>query len=149
MQKETRKNFAFMGYLIKQNGFTFVSMLLILSILAMMLPLVGLTLRTIDLPSKNNDLPIQHFFLFLQDEVRNADEIDVRSSRLYMKQQKELGIITIRQHHDVVIRELRSGHEIYLREVQEIHFSEKDIGIHVTVTTTEGDEYEKIIAFYQ
>lgn len=138
-----------MGYLNKEKGFTFISMLLAFSILVMILPLISYTMKAVDVPTNIDELSVQQFFLFLQDEIRNSHEIDVRSSQLHLEQINARGSVIIKQHKDVIHRQINNtGHEIFLRDVDTVQFLKKPYGIYVSVKLLEGGNYEKVIPFY-
>lgn len=140
-------------YTVCQNnqcGFTFLSLLLAMILLAMMLPFISYAYKAVDIPMHDEDLSIQQFFMFLQHEIRMSEQVDVHPSSLYLQQKGVTGYIIIKQHQDVIHRQVSGrGHEIFLRDVRHVQFHEKDYGILVEVTTLEGEIYEKIIAFYE
>lgn len=124
-------------------------MMLAIALLGIIFPLIGYTYQAVHIPSITGELDVYHFFLFLQEDVRNAEEINVLSSQLYLEPIDEAGVAVIKQHQDVIHRQVNGrGHEIYLRDIQNLSFVEKSYGVDVTVTMMEGDTYEKTIVFY-
>jgi len=139
-----------MDYRNRQGGFTFISMMLAIAILGITLPLIGYTYKAIQTPSQTEELEVHHFFLFLQEDVRNSRKVNVVSSDLYLEETEGSEVAVIKQHQNVIHRQVNGrGHEIYLRDVQKLSFSEKSYGVHVTVTMMEGDSYEKTIVYYE
>jgi len=139
-----------MDYPKNEQGFTFISMILMISLLAMMIPLLGYTLKAVDISTNKQEIEVQQFFHFLRDDLIKAQEIQVTPSRLYLEQLEAEGRVVIKQYEDLVHRQVNGrGHEIYLRDIKNVAFSPVSYGVHVTVTTLEGETYEKTVVYYQ
>lgn len=144
------KAFVYTAYKQNEEGFTFVSLLLMISILAIFIPFLSYTLKAADIPSSNQEISVQQFFQFLRDDVIMANEVDSTRKRLYLKQGQSGDQVVIKRHGDLVHRQVnRRGHEIYLQDIQDVTFSKVPYGIRVNVRSLEGESYEKTIIYYQ
>ncbi|GIO27512.1 ComGF family competence protein [Ornithinibacillus bavariensis] len=132
----------------KEKGFTFYTILFILTILIMCIPIEAAILKTMKNHSYYQEISIQQFFFFLQQEVIQASELFVHSDgRITLRAKEDL--ITIELYGDNIRRQVNGqGHEIYLRKIKEIQFAEEASGFIVTITDKKGYIYEKKINFY-
>lgn len=123
-------------------------MFLAISIIFMTIPFTTYLIKTVDFTSSYDQLSVQQFFFFLRDEVIRAVEINVESSNITLLQPDE-STVTLEQYDDQIIRRLDgTGFEIYLRNVRDVHFTASSYGLHASIITLNGDQFEKIIVDY-
>ncbi|WP_010530982.1 ComGF family competence protein [Lentibacillus jeotgali] len=131
-----------------EQGFTFISIFLAVSIIFMTLPFTAYLAKTIDATSNYNQLSVQQFFLFLRDEVIRASDIIVEPTGITLLQPDESRVV-LKQYDDLIIRQLEDkGFEVYLRNVRDVEFTSTSYGLQATITTINGDQFEKNIIFY-
>lgn len=141
-------------YRKNEQGFTFFSMLLTMTILFITLPLLAYLLQTANYSSNYNEISTQHFFSFLQNDVIHANDYTVKDDTIELtvqeKCEKEDAVIaTFEQYGKLIRRQVDgSGHEFYLRDVEDFTVKLLSYGMHVNILTLQGEHYEKTIVFY-
>ncbi|GGK03247.1 hypothetical protein GCM10007063_26820 [Lentibacillus kapialis] len=131
-----------------EQGFTFISIFLAVSIIFMTIPFTAYLVKTAEFSSEYNQLSVQQFFFFLRDEVIRASDIIVEPSNITLIRPDDSRVV-LKQYDDLIIRQLDDeGFEIYLRNVRDIHFTTLSYGLHASITTINGDQFEKNIVFY-
>lgn len=148
MQKKWMKRSAFTAYPAAKNGFTFITTIMMISILALTLPFLSYSLQIVKPHSSYDELSVHEFFRFIRDELMQSTTISIADNKLYLTQEDEK--IAIINHYENLIRRQvdQRGHEVFLRDVADIHFSEHSYGIKIIITDLEGKTYEKAFAFY-
>lgn len=143
------KKSAFKESLKNELGFTYVSMLLALTIIAITLPFFGYLLQiTNQLNSSYDELSAQQFFQFLRDEVISSEDLIIENNRIILIQGDFE--VTIEQYGNLIRRQVsRQGHEILLRDVKDLIIDPNPYGIKITINSIEGETYGKTIVFYQ
>lgn len=133
-----------------ERGFTLISILLSISIIAVTLPFTGYLINsTTDTSSHYEEISTTQFFHFLRDDVIKASSYIIDPSTLTLTLDDET-TATIEKYGKLIRRKTnRGGHEIYLRDVEAITFTELPYGIHTTVTSMQGERYEKTVIFYE
>ena len=148
MLKNPKKRSAYMAILKNEKGFTFISMLLMLTILAMSLPLLAYVTKSANYSTKYDEMAINQFFQFLRDDFIQATDYQVSETALILVID-DTTTVTIEKYQDLIRRQVnRKGHETYLRDVKDLSFSSHDYGIRAAVTSLQGEHYEKTIVFY-
>lgn len=139
-------------YLEKRNnerGFTFLSLLVALSILALTLPLAGHLLQAASFTDQQEEFTIRQFFLFLRDDMISARDYQVSPHGVELELDNG-EIATIEKYGLHIRRQVGGeGHEVYLRDIRDVYFSPHPFGISVSITSSEGEQYEKTIVFYE
>ncbi|GAB4073459.1 hypothetical protein GCM10028778_09650 [Barrientosiimonas marina] len=135
---DTRKN---------KNGFSFISVFAMVSIVFMTIPFAAYLIQTIDYRSSYDQLSVNQFFLFLRDEAVESVGVSVESLSLTFELRGESASI-IEQHDDMVVRKADNGFEVFLRQVQDIRFAAVEYGVNVFITMLNGDQFEKTIIYY-
>ncbi|GFZ77658.1 hypothetical protein GCM10010978_19000 [Compostibacillus humi] len=147
-ERANRKRFAFMAYPGKEKGFTFISLLCTLSILALTLPFISLSFRTVKAISYEEEFSVHHFFQFLRNEVIESSQLAIENPQSILLIQDDKRI-TIKQHGEVIHRQVDGrGHEVYLMGVRSVRFRPLPYGVHAEIIHTNGEKYEKAIVFY-
>ncbi|WP_373892811.1 competence type IV pilus minor pilin ComGF [Virgibacillus sp. CBA3643] len=150
MSKITMKLYACMAIEKSEKGFTLVSILVSISIIAVTLPFTVYLINTItDTSSHYEEVSVTQFFHFLRDDVIKATGFTIDSSALLLTLEDDT-TATIEKYGEHIRRKTtHGGHEIYLRDVEAITFKELPYGIRATVTLMQGERYEKTIIFYE
>ncbi|MBY7143380.1 ComGF family competence protein [Virgibacillus sp. NKC19-3] len=150
MSKIAKKLYVYMAIGKNDRGFTLVSILFSISIIAVTLPFTGYLINTItDTSSHYEEVSTHQFFHFLRDDVIKATSFTIESSALILTLENET-TATIEKYGKHIRRKTdHGGHEIYLRDIEDITFTELPYGIHATVTSMQGEQYEKTIIFYE
>lgn len=149
MLKKIKRNNAYIVYQKNEHGFTFFSVLVTLTILFTTLPLLGYLLKSVSYSSNYDDISVYHFFHYLQNDVTNAIEYEVKGDKISMQLQGEdEAMASIGQYNQLIRRQVNGkGHEIYLRDVKDFTVTSLAYGFHVSILTLQGEHYEKTIVF--
>ncbi|MDL4841555.1 competence type IV pilus minor pilin ComGF [Aquibacillus rhizosphaerae] len=148
MQNKLKKNSAFTVIQKSEKGFSLISVLFALTVLFIMLPLIPFIFSLTDQTSFYDELATRQFFHFVTDELHNATNYSVNNSTLSL-QQSNGDILTIEQYNQLIRRQLKgTGHEILLRDIKEMLIEDTSFGVHIKITTLQGELYEKKISFY-
>jgi|SRR5690625_121324 len=133
-----------------EDGFTLISTLFIMVLIVFLLPLLIslITTASASYETTYDDLSIQQFFVFLRDELFMATNYEIRTNALILDlpDGKKSFFMQVGDH---IVRRLSGGYEIFLRDIDRVMFSEWSDGIHVNITSLEGEQYEKILRFYK
>ncbi|MBT2214449.1 hypothetical protein KK120_01215 [Virgibacillus dakarensis] len=149
MLKIKKKRFACTAILRSERGFTFITLLLTITILFMSLPFAPFLIKSANYSSHHQEMSIQQFFYFLRDDVMKATDYAVTPTVVKLLNHDD-ETITIEQYGNLIRRQVKgTGHEIYLRDIQAVTFEKLPYGIHTTITSLQGETYEKTIIFYQ
>lgn len=142
------KPFVYMVIDKGEQGFTLLSMLMVIAILFTTLPLLAYLVNATTYTSNYDEISIQHFFHFLRDEFMLATDYSVTKSKIvfYDGDGKK---VSFERYQNVVLRKVDGlGHDIYLRDVKEINFKGLSYGIQAEIISLEGEAYEKTIIYY-
>lgn len=129
-----------------ERGFTFSEMLLTIMIISITMPIIVYLFQLIQVDTDETDLAMMQFFIYLRDDVLRAESVSVTENEMYF--QLTTGeTVKIERYNDLIRRQVDGkGHEIYARDVKKFHLKRLSYGTKVSITTTEGKTYEKIIA---
>nr|WP_226035303.1 ComGF family competence protein [Aquibacillus saliphilus] len=131
-----------------EKGFTLISLLLATSIIFITLPILPYIINTIQHESYYEDLSVNQFFHFINEEFHIAISYSVEDSVITL-QQENGETVTIDKYQSLVRRRVGNlGHEILLRNVSEFLIIPLTTGIKIAITTIEGVHYEKTFSFY-
>lgn len=148
MQKKLMNPSAYMPYQPNEKGFTFITTLAMLAILAITLPFLGLTMKMVQPNTSYDELSINEFFRFIRDELIQSRSYYIKDNKLYLIQEYDKTAI-ISQYESQIQRQVNHrGHEIYLRDITEIIFTDDDFGLKIEITDMKGTIYEKTFTFY-
>jgi len=131
-----------------ERGITYISMLLSIVVIMITLPLLIHFYSYVDTQKLNDDLIVQQFFVLVRNDILASEYVDYNQNILYCH------LITgevarIEQYQDVIRRRVDArGHEIYMRNVESFALQPVSYGINISITTKDGEEYEKTIANY-
>lgn len=142
------KQFVYMVLNKNERAFTFISMLMVITILFITLPLLAYLVNATIYTTSYDELSIQQFFNFLRDEFMLAVDYSVSENKLVFDDLDDKEV-SFERYNNVIVRKVDGrGHDIYLRDVQAIHFVDISYGIQVEITSLEGETYEKSIINY-
>lgn len=148
MPKKEKKRYAYTDFQTNENGFTFITMFLIIIVLAVSFPLLGYMIQTADYENNYQEISIQQFFQFVRDEVIKSTNTRVTDKKLILEQHPNV-TATLELYGSLVRRQVNGqGHEVYVRDVKELHFTPLPYGFQVSVTSISGENHEKIILHY-
>lgn len=139
--------FVYTVYLKGENGFSLLSILFAMTILFMSMPFIVYLIKASFYTSYYEELSVQQFFHFMQDELIMAEyyEVDRHVVSFFVDGET----VTMDKHGSNIRRQVSGkGHEIFLRDVQAITFNSVSFGVQIQVTTLEGEHYEKTIRYY-
>lgn len=147
MLKRSRKQSVYT--VIRQNeaGFTFLTLLVTLTIFSVTIPFVSYLLKSVDYATYQEEIAVQHFFQFFRDDLLQAIDYDIAQDKITMTRSTDEKV-TIEQYDNLIRRRTRGGNEIYLRDVQRVSFEKHPYGIRARITTEQGDTYDKTIIYY-
>lgn len=143
------KKFVLMGYRSNEQGFTYVSMFIALTIISITLPFFSYLFQISNHLSTNySELSTQQFFQFLRDELIRSEDMNIRGNSVILTRGESE--VSISLYGNSIRRQVDGkGHEILLQDVSELTIEPRPYGIHVHITNLEGNSYEKTIVFYQ
>ncbi|WP_081779331.1 ComGF family competence protein [Oceanobacillus picturae] len=150
MLKKKEKQSVYMVFLEKSSGFTMIQSLLAISFLALSLPFLASLLKAADIPLHEQELSIQQFFTFLQDDVKNATSFKLKDAGKIL----ELNLVggsttTLEKYGNLIRRRVNgTGHEVYLRNIASLRFEPAAYGFSIFVTMEDGETFEKTIIWY-
>ncbi|WP_174613797.1 competence type IV pilus minor pilin ComGF [Virgibacillus ihumii] len=149
MLKTNSNDHVYMDTHPNEKGFTFISVLLMITVIFLTLPLIAFLTKSITYSTNYDAMSVQQFFYFLRDDViASTDVIMVHSEAISLHHYND-SIVTFEKYNDLIRRQVDGqGHEIFLREVQEVNFKKVRNGVHVFLMTKQGEQYEKTIRFY-
>ncbi|WLV23555.1 ComGF family competence protein [Aciduricibacillus chroicocephali] len=138
-----------------EHGFTFISLLLGLTFLAIAFPLLAHTLKTAKHDSYYEELSIQQFFSVLRIELAQASNVHIDSDKRKISYKlpddsETAGVAMIGQYEDLIRRQVDNlGHEIYLRGIQTVQFERLSYGLKVLIVGKGGEDYSKVIVLHE
>lgn len=141
-----------MAFRKNEHGFTFISMLLVLTVISISLPFLAYLTKSANYSTNYDELATNQFFQFLRDDVINATNyrVDPSAPNILILDLDDGTTATIGQYKDLIRRQVDGvGHEIYLRDIKGLAFSTHSYGIRSSITTLQGEYYEKKIIFYK
>lgn len=134
-----------MGTMKNESAFTFLEMMIVLSIIIITFPFITFLLEKIHDEDYNETVSVNQFFNYLQKDAFKAREVYHDGNKLYFVI-NEYDTALIEPYKDVIRRRVNyRGHEIYLRDVEKVHVQPNTFGYHYTIVTTKGESYDKII----
>ncbi|WP_188453664.1 ComGF family competence protein [Virgibacillus oceani] len=148
MSNNPSKSIVYMGILRNEKGFTFITLLVTITLFFMTLPFIGYISKTVTYSSNYDEISTLQFFHFIRDDVMKATNfyVDAKGLKLNMK---DGTVVSFEQYNNTVRRQVDGqGHEIYLRNVKQFELKPLPFGIHLTITSIQGEIYEKSIIFY-
>lgn len=147
--KEERRKFAYTELWTNSAGFTLIELLITLTIVTMTLPLLSVFfLHFTASPKMKEDVSVQQFFIFLRNDAMTASRVYSENNKMFFVLANE-EVAKIEQYQQVIRRQVDGkGHEIYLRDITSFSVQDVSFGSKVSVTTTQGETYEKTIAHY-
>lgn len=137
-----------MGYLRNENGFSMLTMILIITITLSLFPLLAYLLKSVNFSSNYDELSINQFFTFFRNEFIEATHYDVTPEKvtLHLQDDRKASFL---KYNDLIIRRIDGGYEVYLRDIKDLTFRPLPYGIQTIITSLQGEQYEKTIVFYQ
>jgi len=151
MQKKIMKLFVFTGYKNNEKGFTFIHLLAAVTVLSVSLPFLAYLLNAASYNNNYDEISVQQFFQYLRNEVIQAAGYRIHASSTKIHLELENGrTAAIEQYGNLIRRQVSgTGHEVYLRNVSQVEFVKLDYGFLISITTSEGEIYEKSFVFYE
>ncbi|ALX48075.1 competence type IV pilus minor pilin ComGF [Lentibacillus amyloliquefaciens] len=147
MLKTKLNNSVYTAIRPNEKGVTFISVLFMISIIFTTIPFTVYLVKAVDVTSNYDALSVQQFFFYMRDEVISASDLTIETSKLTLEQ-PDGSTATLEKSDDRIVRRLNNGFEIYLRDVQDVTFTSSSYGVHASITTINGDQYEKSIVYY-
>lgn len=149
MLEKNLKQFVYMVINRSEQGFTLLSMLVVITILFTTLPLLAYLVNAVTYTSNYDEINIQQFFYFLRDELMLATDYSVTKNKVFF-QDRDGRKVSFEKYYNIIVRKVNgAGHDIYLRDVQDIQFYDLSYGIQVEIISLEGETYEKAIIYYK
>lgn len=115
----------------------------------MMLPFFSMTLKLMQNNHHEYTIDVEHFFIFLRDDIIDATDIRVNNHTLTLHLSTNK-VASYSLYEQVIRRQIQSkGHEIYIRNIKDVRFTENDHIILVELKTTNGEHYTKEFLRYE
>jgi|SRR5690625_3950253 len=131
-----------------EAAFTLLETLFVLTVIMITLPFILYLMHNIQSTSNHDDISVHQFFVYLRDDILNAEAINHHNNHLLF-QLNDHETASIEQYNQSIRRRIEGrGHEIYLQNVEAFHVEPISIGYRLSVTTIEGETYEKTMAIF-
>ncbi|MUV39646.1 hypothetical protein JNUCC1_03530 [Lentibacillus sp. JNUCC-1] len=147
MKDKKKKKSVSMDTYHNENGFTLVSTLLALLVIAMTLSLISPLIQTFQTQNNYEALSVQRFFSYLHEEAAKAQAWSVHEGKLTMEMH-DGETATFEKNNQGIIRRLKGGYEVYLYDAEQMTLDLLPYGVRVHITTLEGKQYAKTIVFH-
>src|SRR5699024_12622380 len=85
ISKMKQKRFAYMVILKNENAFTFISLLVSMTILFMVIQFISYLIKSLDISDNYEALSVRHFFYYMSDEVANAVGYSVKYNTMTLE----------------------------------------------------------------
>ncbi|MDC3415511.1 ComGF family competence protein [Aquibacillus salsiterrae] len=143
MRTKQQKGPVSMDTLVNKGGYTLISLLLVFSILFITLPMIPIIYTSFIPSDYSEQLSVQQYFHFIQSEIYRSKSFSISGNQLVFNQLTGEQVI-IEQYNDVVRRQVSGkGHEILIRDIKTNRYTTIQYGFKLSVTTVEGNTYEK------
>lgn len=136
-----------MHRLKNEEGYLLLSSVIGLLFCFMMLSFLIPLFNVANLTNDYNELSIQQFFKFFRDELIEAVDFEVSSTRVILHRSDQRRAI-FEKRGRLVVRRIDGGYEVYLRDIQDIRFTALSYGMKVSITSMDGETYEKTLIYY-
>lgn len=149
MLRRLKKNTVCTGSAKNEGGFTFISMILAITILSLTLPMLAFLIQSVKYETTYEALSIHQFLYFLRDDMLMTSEYTIKNNELYLKYPDDSTVMYI-QSGSLIIRKVDGeGYEIYLRDIKDISFQPLSYGVRVIIQSKDGERFEKVISLYK
>lgn len=151
MQKNDMKLFVSTVCQNNEKGFTFLHLLVAISVLTVSLPFLSYLLNAADYHNNYHEISVQQFFLYMRNDVIQSTGYHIRQTppEIYLNL-RDGRTARFEQYDDLIRRQVDGrGHEVYLRDIVEMELSHLDYGFQIKITTLEGETCEKAFVFYE
>lgn len=144
MQNIKMKSDVYSEYRMNERGFTLISSLLRLLIIVLTLPVLVFVFSKFKVDPIEDTLSLQQFFYILQNEMYLAHDVTYTNNQLLLSKNNK--VVSFERYGGLIRRRVNNtGHEVYHRNVNNFEVNGVTNGIIVTITTTSGDVYERIL----
>ncbi|WP_209123048.1 competence type IV pilus minor pilin ComGF [Alkalihalobacillus sp. BA299] len=132
---------------INEKGFTLIEVILAFIIFLILVSLFPLIIKVIPIILPPTEQPhmlqVELFFNQFSMEVREAEDIQVTGSAIYLSKPNET-IVTIERYGTMIRRRVNGqGHEVFLRHISTVSFKLAPHGVVVTIVDSDGTKYER------
>ena len=149
MQGKKKNPFACMDIYQNEEGFTFITYFLALSLIAITIPFFSYILNMLNEPSTYSTQTIHTFSHFSREEVIRAEHYEISNNQLSLFLH-DGSTATYHQYNNAIRRQVNGeGHEIYVMDVNDLRFIPLPYGFKMHITTKQGELHEKTIVFYE
>lgn len=144
-----KKKYVYTEWRNDERGVTYISLLFGLLVISLFVPIIQILWTHFTVEPLKDDIKIQQFYILLRNEMLQAKSVTHDERVIYLQLETD-ELATISQYKDVIRRQVDGkGHEIYLRNVANFKLIPHNYGVNVQVESSEGNKYEKTIAFYE
>lgn len=138
--------YAYTGWKNNNGGFTYISILLSLIIIASTLPILGYFISNIEQKDNQTYISVHQFFIMVQYDRNNAITVSSDLYRIYFYLEDGETAILEPYKNSVRRRVEDKGHEIYIKEVESFKMSQKEESFTIHLEMLNGEYYEKTFA---
>ena len=136
-----------MGLKKDEGGFTMISLLLTIVMIAVTMPIIIFLIQHLTVKPNDNHIIAHQFFTFLYHDTLTAENVEIVNNKIYFTL-NDHETASIEQYENLIRRRvLGKGHEIYIREIDTFNVFPETFGYRVNLKMTNGEEYEKTIAY--
>src|SRR5690625_553113 len=114
MRNKPMKPIVFMR-LKNSEGFTLISTLITITVILITFLFISYLFKNSTSVAQHNDISIQQFFIFMGNDIFNAENLSVEQGELLLGKNSETAVYKF--YNGTVRRQLKGGQEIYLRDV--------------------------------
>jgi len=144
MQKKKMRNSVYTELLINERGVTLINSLLRILIIALTLPILLYVFQKLHTNPLEETLSIEQLFIIMQKELYDATEVSHTDNKISLKVNNKM--ITFTRYGRIIRRQVdHAGHEIYHRDIVDFAVKSVTNGLLVTITTSTGGVYERVL----
>lgn len=138
------RNGVYSELLMNECGITLISSLLRILIIVLTLPILLFVFQKMHTNPLEETLSIEQLFIIMQNEIYDATEVSHTHNQISLTVNNK--IITFNRYGRLIRRQVdNAGHEIYHRNIVDFAVQSVTNGVLITITTSTGGVYERIL----
>lgn len=138
------RNDVYTELLMNECGMTLISSLLRILIIVLTLPILLFVFQKLHTNPLEETLSIEQLFIIMQNEIYDATEVSHTHNKISLTVNNK--IVTFNRYGRLIRRQVDdAGHEIYHRNIVDFAVQSVINGVMITITTSTGGVYERVL----
>lgn len=138
------RNDVYTELLMNECGMTLISSLLRILIIVLTLPILLFVFQKLHTNPLEETLSIEQLFIIMQNEIYDATEVSHTHNKISLTVNNK--IVTFNRYGRLIRRQVDdAGHEIYHRNIVDFAVQSVTNGVMITITTSTGGVYERVL----